>query len=223
MRPAVTILQLDTHFPRIPGDVGCPQTYTAMAEIIRIPQATVAGVVTDKPDQINIAPFAEAIQHAKGDVIVTSCGFLSFWQDHLAGLTRKPFISSALVGLHDLAQRYAPAEILILTFDAGSLTPAHLGAFADHATGIVGLPKDSHLRQVIAGDQPNLDPDVARVEVVETVRRALTPHHKHILLECTNLPPYKAALVAAFGLPVMDILSLIENVRPNTVHPDFLG
>ncbi|MEP4640154.1 MAG: aspartate/glutamate racemase family protein, partial [Yoonia sp.] len=180
-------------------------------------------IVSDKPDQIYIAPFAEAIQHAKGDVIVTSCGFLSFWQDHLADLTSKPFISSALIGLNDLAQRYAPAEILILTFDADSLTPAHLGAFADHATGIVGLPKHTYLRQVIAGDQPNLDPDVARADVVETVRRALTPHHKHILLECTNLPPYKAALVAAFGLPVMDILSLIENIRPNTVHPDFLG
>jgi hypothetical protein len=40
--PAVTVLQLDTSFPRIPGDVACPQTYLGEVEVIRIAQASVA-------------------------------------------------------------------------------------------------------------------------------------------------------------------------------------
>jgi TRAP-type C4-dicarboxylate transport system permease large subunit len=34
----------------------------------------------------------------------------------------------------------------------------------------------------------------AEAEVVKCVRDRQQPHHKYLLLECTNLPPYKAAL-----------------------------
>lgn len=221
MRPAISILQLDTHFPRIAGDVGCVDTYAEPVEIIRIAKATVAGIVTNRPDLIDITPFETAVKQASGDVIVTSCGFLSYWQNHLAALTPKPFISSALMGLNDLAKQYRAGEVLILTFDADSLTSAHLGTHTGYAKGIVGLPKTAHLRHVITANAPDLNADLARAEVVQTVRDNLRPQHKHILLECTNLPPYKAALQDAFGLPVTDILTLISAVKPDAVRPEF--
>ena len=31
-----------------------------------------------------------------------------------------------------------------------------------------------------------------------------------VVLECTNLPPYKKALKAALGLPVFDVLDLLS-------------
>ena len=34
-----------------------------------------------------------------------------------------------------------------------------------------------------------------------------------IVLECTNLPPYKAALQAALNVPVFDVLDLLRDFR----------
>ena len=132
----VTVLQLDTHFPRIAGDVGSTDSYTCEVEIIRIKGASVAGIVTDAPDQIDITPFESALKAARGDVIVTSCGFLSYWQAHLEALVDRPFISSSLVALDRLDD---PETTAILTYDATRLGPAHLGHNARFASCIIGL------------------------------------------------------------------------------------
>ena len=222
MPPAVTVLQLDTDFPRITGDVGAHSTYREDIEIIRIRAATVAKVVTDTPVQIDIAPFETVLGSAKGEVIVTSCGFLSYWQNYLATQTCKPFISSSLIALETLSQSYSPEEILILTFDADCLNVSHLGQHKAYASSILGLPINCHLREVISNNLTHLDADLAGAEIVAHVSKHLTQKHRHILLECTNLPPYKAALTQQTGLPVTDILTLIEFERAGTIHSDFL-
>lgn len=221
MRPAVSVLQLDTRFPRIPGDVGCPATYRDDVEIITVPQATVDRIVSARPDKIDIAPFQNAIRLARGDIVVTSCGFLSYWQQHLSAAIDRPFISSALTALDRLQPDHEPGEIMILTFDAGSLTQAHLGRHAAFISGVVGLPRGSHLRQVISADLPDLDVDKARREIVTLAVGQRSPAHGHILLECTNLPPYKSAVQRATGLPITDILTEIERLRPGSVMPAF--
>ena len=79
----ITLLQLDTHFPRIPGDVGSVDTFKCDLEIIRVPNATVKEVVNSNPNQIDLDPFFNAINKATGDLITTSCGFLSPFQSEL--------------------------------------------------------------------------------------------------------------------------------------------
>lgn len=218
----ITVLQLDTDFPRPPGDVGCAATYACELEVIRIRNATVAKIVTNRPEAIDIAPFELAIEQANGDVIVTSCGFLSYWQHHLAARVAKPFISSALTGLDHLSARYAPGEVLILTFDDTSLTTKHLGKHSAFANGIVGLPEDMHLRDVISQNRDTLNTDRAEAEIRAFVTETIRPHHRHILLECTNLPPYKAAIAQATGLPVSDILTQVESAMPGAVEKKYL-
>jgi phosphoribosyl-ATP pyrophosphohydrolase len=171
---------------------------------------------------IDIAPFERAVKAARGEIIVTSCGFLSYWQSHLSNLTKVPFISSSLNALDQLSRRYEPHEVLTLTLDAESLAEPHYGDHRAFAKGVAGLPKGSHLRAVIAKDETELDTDRVEEELVDLVTRAITVHHKHLLLECTNLPPYKAALRRVTGLPVSDILTCIEARRPGTIHPQFL-
>ncbi|MBV1895345.1 MAG: hypothetical protein KUG70_02725 [Rhodobacteraceae bacterium] len=222
MSPKVTVLQLDTRFPRVPGDVACKATYRGKVEIIRIPNATVAQVVSNRPDLIDITAFETAVDRATGDVIVTSCGFLSYWQDHLASRTPKPFVSSALIALESLSRRYSAKEVLTLTFDKTSLTKQHFGAYADYKAGVIGLPDDMHLRRVISENRPTLDAARAGQELTKFLTKVRRPHHKHLLLECTNLPPYKAALQSETGLKVTDILTCIETVRPGTIQPRFL-
>jgi hypothetical protein len=217
--PAVTVLQLDTDFPRIAGDVGSRDTYVDDIEILRISGASVGQIVNADPAAISIAPFEHAITQARGDISVTSCGFLSYWQKHLAGRTDRPFISSALTALPDLCARHAPRDTLTVTFDADGLNEHHFGPYR---TDIIGLTKDMHLRQVISQNRTTLDSDRAAREVASLIATHRKPHHKHILLECTNLPPYKHAIRAQTDLPITDILTCIESRRAGTIKPEFL-
>lgn len=219
MAPCVTVLQLDTDFPRAPGDVGCAETYLGDIEILRIANATVGQIVCADPAAIAIAPFEAALAQARGDIVVTSCGFLSYWQTHLERQTDKAFIGSALTALPDLCERYDPHDILTVTFDASSLNESHFGPYR---TDVIGLPRDMHLRQVISQNLTTLDVERAAQDITDFVTSQCKSHHKHILLECTNLPPYKHALSARTGLPITDILTCIEAVRPNTIQPAFL-
>ena len=45
---------------------------------------------------------------------------------------------------------------------------------------------------------------------------------KALLLECTNLPPYKQALKARFDIEIFDILTLIDSIKSNLVDPAYL-
>ena len=39
-----------------------------------------------------------------------------------------------------------------------------------------------------------------------------------IVLECTNMPPYRADIQAATGLPVFDITTLVRMVHDSVCH-----
>ncbi|MEQ6203548.1 hypothetical protein ABMC88_10880 [Sulfitobacter sp. HNIBRBA2951] len=223
MPPRVTVLQLDTDFPRIAGDVGAPESYARPPQIIRIAGASVGRIVTDRPADIDIAPFEDALARATGDIIVTSCGFLSYWQADLAACTDRPFISSALTALDGLHHSVPPAQMCILTFDATRLGAAHLGRHSAYTSSIIGLPQAHHLRRVIEGNLHKLDKQTATREITALMADTVTPAHRQILLECTNLPPYRAAIKAATGLPVTDILTRIEATCPGSIAPRFRG
>lgn len=220
MRPALTVLQLDTHFPRIPGDVACPESYVDAVEIIRIPAASVGRIVTGDPAQIDIEPFADALRAARGDIVATSCGFLAHWQDHLQAASARPVVASALLALSHL--RTTARTTSVLTFDADKLVAGHSRALKGRADQVIGLPPQLHLRHVIERDALTLDQQRAQMEFVALVKDHLAPHCEMLLLECTNLPPYKAAIRDVFKGQIVDILSEIERLRPGTVRSEFL-
>ena len=152
----VSVLQLDTRFCRVPGDVGCGDSYVNDPEIIRVPRASVADVVSDQPNQIDLGPFLKAIEQATGDVIVTSCGFLSPFQDQLQSVTHKPVIASVLNMLSDLKVPTGAERSSVLTFNADRLVDAHFpNPFRAGDFHIVGLRPDNPLRQRIEGDIPD--------------------------------------------------------------------
>ena len=222
--PVVSLLQLDTRFPRIAGDIGSPETWRAELDIHVVPDLSVGRVITDDPGATDVKGIKAAMARAQGDLVTTSCGFLSYWQGHLAAATGKPFISSALLALPELMTRYPGDQLAILTFNAEMLTsPAFAPVLAGFGGQVIGLPPTAHLRQVIANDLPDLDPALAEAEILQLVDELCAEYRvRALLLECTNLPPYKAAIKARFGLEVFDILTLINDVNIDLVKPEFV-
>jgi hypothetical protein len=106
-----------------------------------------------------------------------------------------------------------PVMYRVVTVSAPSLTPAHLAAagcpadlpFAGTETG------REFFRVLIKGEKDELDVALAREDILAAGRELVARHPEvgAIVLECTNMPPYAAALSAALGLPVFDIVSFI--------------
>lgn len=222
--PVVSLLQLDTSFPRIPGDIGSPETWRAGLDIHVVPDLSVARVINSDPGATDMTAVETAMDWARGDILTTSCGFLCYWQDRLAARTARPFVSSALLALPDLRRRFADDELAILTFNADVLTsPAFAPSLGGFAGQVAGLAEESHLRQVIANDLPVLDRQRAEDEIVRLVDGLCAAGGvRALLLECTNLPPYKQALKARFDIEIFDILTLIDGMKADIVDPAHL-
>ena len=220
----ISLIQLDTGFPRLAGDIGAAETWACDLEVTRVPALSVARVITAAPDDTDITAAEAAARRASGDLVTTSCGFLCYWQDRLAAQCRTPFVSSALLDLPRLTQRFPADQLAILTFDSDVLaSPAFAPSLAGFSGPVAGLPHHSHLRQVIAEDLPRLDAARAEAEIIDLVADLLRNRPvRALLLECTNLPPYKKALRDRFDIQIFDILTLIEGMKAGTVDKAFI-
>lgn len=218
------ILQLDTSFPRPAGDVASPLSYRLDVDISIIPQACVHNIVTRDIDNFDISTFKQAVMQAEEPLVITSCGFMIYWQDILAEAATGDFIGSSLTALPELCQRFDPHRILVWTFDdavlASPLFSRPLDGFSGH---IMGLDKTSHLYRVIAQDLTDLDTNRASKELCAQVTPVLQQHKiELILLECTNLSVYKKDLRRIFDGEIVDMLSLVEARRPGLVQQTYL-
>lgn len=206
------ILMLDTRFPRIVGDIGNAASFDFPVIFRRMEGIGSADAVTAHPDRPRVlaalAANARALAEAGAIGLSTSCGFLALYQDELAALSPVPVATSALLHIRKLAGK----RVGVITASARSLTPAHFTAVgAPGDTPFVGLPEDSAFARTFIGNATTLDREQVEHEAVAAGRSLVARHPEvdTIVLECTNLPPYKPALKAALGLPVFDVLDLL--------------
>lgn len=207
--PWLGILMLDTRFPRPPGDVGHPASWSMPVRWRRVQGASPRRVVRDA-DPALLEPFIEAgrAMVAEGAVaLTTSCGFLVRFQHALQTALPVPVWSSALLQIPALER---PG---VLTVEASSLDAAALaaaGAAAD--TPVEGLEPGSHLHDVLLNDRLELDTERACADTVAAACRLVARHPsvRHLVLECTNLPPYAEALQAATGRPVHHLMTFVH-------------
>jgi hypothetical protein len=229
----VGILMLDTAFDRVPGDVGHPDTFAFGARYAVVEGASARRAVEDGARGL-LEPFVAAGLRLAADgcdLITTSCGFLAVHQRALAAALPVPVVSSSLLALPSLLAALDPAaRVGVVTANAGALTAAHLDgagvAAADRPRLVlIGLEHTAHLYPALIGDAPGPDPAIAGPEVVAAVVAAVEsdPSIAALVCECTNLPPYRAALTAATGLPVTDIVTVVEGVVTERACGSSLG
>lgn len=208
---------LDTRFPRLPGDIGNPDSFRCAVSYRRVRGATVGTVVTR--DALNTALADDIVAAARGladegaDLIVTSCGFLGALQRDLERALPVPVIASALV-LIPFVRAIVGAEAVIgvLTFDSRTLAAHHFAGHDDDRIAIEGLEQGQELYPVIAEDRPHLDPAHAAQDAAAATARlmARTPAPSAIVLECTNLSPYIERIRAESGVPVFDLVQAVH-------------
>jgi hypothetical protein len=204
--PFFLILRLESNFPRPIGDSANPQTHSFPVVVSIVEDADVNSVVY-RGAQGLVTSFVEKAkeQIKQGAIAVgTSCGFLFEHQEAIQSQIEVPFVSSSLTMLAtDLAQ-----PIAVLSFDADALSEA--AWFKKARVGIEkilvgGIPKTGHLFTVIRKNQTELNLNLSQTEVVRSaldlarlcIEKFGAPP-RTLLLECTNLGVYKAAIRKCF-------------------------
>ena len=210
------ILMLEAKFPRIPGDMGNGTTWP-FPVLYRVvsgasPEKVVLkGAAGLLPDFIDAA---KDLVRLGAEAITTNCGFLSLFQKELAGAVGVPVATSSLMQVPWVQATLPPGKrVGLVTVSGSTLTPAHLaGAGVPLDTPVVGTENGREFfRVLIKAEKDDMDVALAQEDVVGAGRElvANNPDIGAIVLECTNMPPYAAALQAAVGLPVYDIYSMI--------------
>lgn len=210
------ILMLEARFPRIPGDMGNGTTwpFPVLFRVVRgaDPERVVLqGAPGLLPDFIAAA---RDLVDLGAEAITTNCGFLSLFQRELAEAVNVPVATSSLMQVPWVQATLPPGQrVGVITVSRGSLTDAHLDA--------AGVPRDvpvvgtetgrEFFRVLIKAEKTDMDVALAEADIVAAGRDLVARHPEvgAIVLECTNMPPYAAALREAIGLPVYDIYSMI--------------
>ena len=219
----VSVLQLDTNFLRIPGDIGSDKTFIEQPQYLIVEGVTANKVVTSQPENIDISPFLEAAKSATGDILTTSCGFLAPFQKELQETVDIPVVVSSVSQLNAINKIYSPEQVVILTIAADKLCKKHLPKkFRKYSECIYGLRSTSYLHKVIFNDMTMFDAGKVAEELLAAFKEACTESTNALLLECTNMPPYKPYLKEHKAVRIFDILSAIEGVLPNSINPIYL-
>lgn len=205
------VIVLDTRFPRPPGDIGCPDTYVraAIPARLRVVPGASARRVVQAQDPALLGPFIDAARALAAEgarLITTSCGFLAAWQAEMQAAVTVPVLTSSLLQCADLP---TPG---IVTFDAASLHHKLLRqAGVPDGTPVEGLAPGCELQSRILSDDTVLDFAQAQRDVVATAVQLVTRHPQvqTVVLECTNMPPYRVAVEQATGRPVRDLETLL--------------
>jgi hypothetical protein len=207
---------LDTAFPRVPGDVGCPASFAFPTRIAVVRGATPEAIVPREAAGEWLAPFVAAGRALADDgciAVTTTCGFLVRWQAALAAALPVPVLSSSLLQVPLVARTLAPGgRVGVLTYSANDLDALALDAAGIATdTPVEGVDPTGAFASAIRHGAATLDAARMAADVVAAARRVVArdPRVAALVLECANMGPYRRAVAAATGLPVFDACALI--------------
>ena len=224
------ILMLEARFPRIPGDMGNATTWPFPVLYSVVKGATPEKVVLKGaagllPDFIAAA---KELVRLGAEAITTNCGFLSLFQKELATAVEVPVATSSLMQVPWVQSTLPPGKrVGLVTVSASTLSAAHLeAAGVPLDTPVIGTESGREFfRVLIKAEKNDMDIALAEQDVVEAGKELVAKHPDvgAIVLECTSMPPYAAALQAAVGRPVYDIYSMVTwfhaGLRPRIHQP----
>ena len=217
-KPVIGILMLETTFPRIPGDIGNPETFSFPVLYQTVRGATPQKVVINAEKGL-VPDFIEAghVLVSRGvRAITTSCGFLALFHPQLVEALPVPVYTSSLLQVH-LARRVIRRnqKVGIITARKKSLTDAHLAGVGirNDLVVVAGMEDAREFSAVFIGGQETLDEKKCRREM-QSIARCLVDTHPEvgaIVLECTNMPPYSDTVRQTTDLPVFDAVTMVNH------------
>jgi Asp/Glu/hydantoin racemase len=226
----IGILMLQTRFPRIPGDMGNATTWD-FPVLYKVIELATPDKVVRKGGKDLLDPFIRGAQDLEKQgvrAITTNCGFLALFQKEMASAVDVPVFTSSLLQVPMIYAMLKPwQKVGIITIYAKSLTRQHLVATGMDKVPyvIMGTEGEKEFSRAILDDESELDVDGSRQDLIRVARRMREDHPEvgALVLECTNMAPYAAAVQREVNLPVFDIYTLTVTVYQAVVRKEFSG
>jgi len=210
------ILMLDSTIPRIPGDPGHAQTFDFPVRYGVIRDFPFQDLVDIRTEHIGrIISAALELQREGVSFVAADCGLFSPFQRQIADALSIPFIGSAL-HLLPLITSFLPAsqQIGLITGDTRLLKPAHLEAAGANLQRLVirGMENNREFQNVIIDRGQRLDPQALQAGVLTAAEDLFRSGRSigAVVLECTNLITFRRDIQSEFGVPVYDLVNLME-------------
>lgn len=235
----IGILMIEARFPRPPGAIGNASSFPfpVMHHVVKgcSGSRTVRDLAAIDPESNEfrkaIEPWIDGARYLEDQgcqAITTSCGFAVLFQHRLLEAVSVPVFSSSLMLVPFVAATLRKGRrVGVITADAATLSAHHLLAAAIepariHIVGMDGCPE---FAATAWGDKTTLDFVRISNEVVTVAKRLVdeAPDTGALLLECSLLPPYAAAVQAEIGLPVFDFTHLVSLVHHACARSSFSG
>ena len=227
-KPRIAILCWEAgHVPRglmqlesLVGNSTNLDTYPFPVRICRIEGANVETVL-ENPSKVILGRMIDESKKLIGEgirAITTSCGFNAIFQNELTATLSVPVFTSSLLQVPFVHKILSPGKrIAVITAKKAALREEHMRA-AGIAPGIsvdvYGMENSPEWNKIFTDPEGDIDLELVSKEVQETARAAIAerPDTGAIVLECTDLPPFAAALRETTNLPVFDFQTMMGYV-----------
>lgn len=213
----VGILCLDSAFPKPRGHLRNPRTFAFPTVMKVISGLDVPGLLfgTDPGLEKTFVDAALELEAEGVKAITGSCGFMARFQRAVAARCRVPVLLSSLAQLSLVRLAHGPsARIGVLTASAKALGPEQFTGGRDEMARVAirGMEHCPEFREtIIDGLRHDLDCDRLEQEVVTTAEAfAREEGLDALVLECTDLTAFAGPVQARVGIPVYDIIGLVE-------------
>lgn len=226
---AIGIVHLEVWYPLLPGNVVNAATYPFPVRFKLLRGSTQEMILRGDPALLDaIIEAGRELQVEGVRAIAGACGYLGRYQRQAAAALDVPVFLSSLLQAPMIARGLKPAaRIGILCADGPALSPAVLeacGVTPDIPVTILGLEDQPEFSKILYS-RGEFDAGRVEQEVVEGARRLVREHPDTgaILLECSDMPPFAAAVQRAVKLPVFDFITMIRWVYSAVVQRPYEG
>ena len=227
----IGILLLDALLPLPPGDVANATTFAFPVRYKVVKAASIDRLIYQR-DPALLEPFVEGGRELVREgvkAITSDCGFMALFQQEMADALPVPVFLSSLLQVPFIHRTLRRGEkVGIIAADSRQVTERHLravGVDESMPVKVAGMENQPNFYNAILAEKGSLDFEKAEQEVVGVAKRLVAEDDKvkAILLECSNLPPYAAAVQVAVNLPVYDFITMINHVFSAVVRKRFDG
>jgi Asp/Glu/hydantoin racemase len=228
---SIGILILDAAYPCVPGNVGNASTFDFPVRYKVVKNASIDRLLNQRDPSL-LDPFIEAARELQDEgvkAVTGACGFMALFQRQVADALDIPVFLSSLLQvpfIHQMLPR--GRKIGIISADSSALTLEHfssVGISPDIPLVFGGMENQVEFRDAVLLEKGTLDSAQIEREVVEIAEQMVSrdPDIAVIVLECSDLPPYAAAIQAAVNRPVFDFITMIQYVHSSLVRRPFQG